>query len=71
MSTTGALLEAELINPKHSIIQEGSTASAVAQPQGPGPGVSLGKIPFQFPVHRELFWSESNCLAAVWVNTFL
>lgn len=46
VSTTGAPLEAELTNPKYSIVQESSipSALALAQPQGPGPGVSLGKF---------------------------
>lgn len=74
VSTTGAPLEAELTNPKYSIVQESSIARALAlaQPQGPGPGVSLGKIPLQFPVYRELLLSESlPSLAAIWVNIFL
>lgn len=74
VSTTGAPLEAELTNPEYSIVQDSSipSALALAQPQGAGPGVSLGKTPLQFPVYREWLLSESlSSLAAIWVNIFL
>lgn len=53
-STTGAPLEAELTNLKCPRIQESSIprALALAQPQGPHPGVSLGKIPLQLGLVR-------------------